>query len=70
VLILYVHRSAEHDEASIAIDVGSGVGVALEIVEANPVPARANQRIECSERLDGDVLKNQQPRHEANSGVG
>ena len=26
--------------------------------------ARANQRIERSERLDGDVLENQEARHE------
>src|SRR5262245_12264410 len=63
VLILDVHGPAENDEAAVAIDVRLGVGVALEVVETNPMPACTNQRIERSERLDGDVLKDEQPRH-------
>jgi hypothetical protein len=34
-------------------------------VEANAMTARANQRVECSKGLDGDVLKDQQARHGA-----
>src|SRR5262245_40855575 len=45
VLILDVHGPAEHDEAAIAIDVRLGVGVALEVMKANPMAARANQRV-------------------------
>ena len=63
VLILDVHRSAEHDEPAIAVDVRLRVRVALEIVEANPVAARADQRVERAERLDGDVLENQDAGH-------
>jgi hypothetical protein len=60
VLILDVHRPAEHDEPAIAVDVGLRVGIALEIVEAHAVAASANQRIERAERLDGDVLEDQE----------
>ena len=59
VLILDVHRSAEHDQPAIAIDVGLSVRVSFEVVKANPMAARANQRVERAERLDGDVLKDQ-----------
>src|SRR6185503_10653701 len=64
VLIFDVHGTAEDDEAAIAVDLGLRVRVSLEVVEANSMPARANQCVQRSERLDGDVLENQKARHE------
>jgi hypothetical protein len=56
-LVLDVHGPAEHDEAAITVDVRLSVWFPLEVVEADPVAARPNQRIERPERLDGYVLK-------------
>jgi hypothetical protein len=35
------------------------IRIPLEIVKANPMTAGANQLVECAERLDGDVLKDE-----------
>ena len=63
VLILDVHRSAENDEPAKAIDLRSSVRISFEVVKTNPMAARPNERVERSERLDGDVLKDQEARH-------
>ena len=61
--VLDVHRSAEHDQPAIAVDVGLRFGIALEVGEADAVAATADQRIERAERLGGDVLEDEQARH-------
>ena len=63
VLVFHVHRSAEHDQPAIAVDIRLRIRVALEIVEADAVPARADPRIERAQRLGGNVLENHQSGH-------
>src|SRR5690606_17907074 len=63
-LLIHIHRSAKHDQPAITIDAGLRIRIALEIVEADAVPARADARIERTQRFGGHMLEHQQTGHE------
>jgi hypothetical protein len=58
-LILDVHRPAEHDEPTVAVEARLRIGLTMKVMEPNAVAARPNQRIENAERLGGNVLKDE-----------
>ena len=69
-MVFHVHRPTQHDQAAVAVDVELGVRMALEILEADPVPALADQRIERAQRFGGDVLEDEEARHAVDDGKG
>jgi hypothetical protein len=58
-----VHRTAEHDEAAIAIELRSRVGLALEVDELDAMATPPDQAIERAERFGGDVLEDEDAGH-------
>src|SRR5690606_32032947 len=62
-LVLDVHRSAEHDQAAIAFEARVRFRLTMEVVEAHAVTAGADQPVEHAERLGRDMLKHQNPWH-------
>ena len=48
----------------VAVEVRLRIGMALEIVEADAVAARADARMQRAERLGGDVLEDHQAGHD------
>ncbi len=62
-LLVHVHWTAEHDQALVAVDVRLCVRIALEIVEADAVPAGADARMQSAERFGRDVLEDHQAGH-------
>src|SRR5881394_1840184 len=65
VLVLHIHRAAEHNQAVITLDVGLRLGMTLEIVEANAMAARSDAGVQCAQRLRGHMLEDHQTRHVA-----
>jgi hypothetical protein len=61
--VLHIHRAAQHHQPAVALHLGLRLRIALEIDEADPMPARPDQRIQRAERLGGDVLEDQQAGH-------
>ncbi len=66
-LVLDVHRPAQHDQAAIAVHAGLRLGLALEVDEADAVAALADQRIERAERFGGDMLEDEKAGHAPDS---
>src|SRR5690606_1256700 len=61
-LLIHIHRATQHDQPAIAIDAGLRIRIALEIVEADAVSARADARIERAQRFSGHMLAHPQTR--------
>jgi hypothetical protein len=62
-LIFHIHRPAQHHESLIPVHIRLRIGIALEIVEADAVAARADARVQGAERLGGNMLEDHQARH-------
>ena len=58
-MVLHVHRSTQHHQPAVAVDVELGVRVALEVLEADAVTAPPDQRVERAQRFGGDVLEDE-----------
>ena len=69
-LVFDVHRSAEHDQPAIAVDVGLRVRLAVEIDEADAMATPADQRIKRAERFGGDVLEDENAGHAGKGDAG
>jgi len=63
IAVLDVHRTAEHDQPAIAIELGARIGLALEVDELHAMSALADQLVQCAERLGGDMLEDEDARH-------
>ena len=63
VLVLDVHGPAQHDEPAIAVEVRLRIGMAMKIVEADAMAARADARIQRAQGLGRNVLENHQSGH-------
>jgi len=62
-LVFHVHRSAQHDQAAVAVDVGFRFGLPFEIGETDAVAASADQGIQRAQGLGRDVLEDEDAGH-------
>ncbi len=63
VLVIDVHRSTQHDQSAIAVDVGLRIRMALEIMEPDAVAPCADARVQRAQGLGGDMLEDHQSGH-------
>jgi hypothetical protein len=59
-LVHHVHRTTQHDEPVVALDVRLRIGMPLEIMEANAMAAGTDARIQRAQGLGGHMLEDHQ----------
>ena len=62
-MVLDVHRAAQYHQPAVTVHVELRIRVPLEVLEADPVPAPPDQRIQRAQGLGGDMLEDEEARH-------